>query len=140
MCLGVDSEKVTLSRKDPIVDLAIQYGMLAFNQGRLMVHNRVYEQVIYDYLRSRRLTKGRGYHFNGYLFAHYIENDHLNLRRVLLKFQEFMKEHYSAKDTAFLEREGRLVFMSFLKPIINGQGFMWKEPVVPDPNGAWTSW
>ena len=43
-----------------------------------------------------------------------------------------MQEHYSDRDAGFLEREGRLVFMSFLKPIINGKGFMWKEPVVSD--------
>ena len=43
-----------------------------------------------------------------------------------------MKEHYSSKDNEFIEREGRLLFMSFLKPIVNGKGFMWKEPVTAE--------
>jgi hypothetical protein len=132
VCFGLDSEKLTLSRKDPVVDLGIQYGILAYNNGHLTIHNRIYEQIIYDYLRSRQLTRGARYNFNGYLFGGYIDDDKLNLNRAMLKFQEFMKEHYSDKDTAFLEREGRLVFMSFLKPIVNGKGFMWKEPVVGD--------
>ena len=132
VCFGIDSEKLTLSRKDPVVDLGIQYGILAYNNGRLTIHNRIHEQIIYDYLRSRQLTRGARYNFNGYLFGGYINDGKLDLNRAMLKFQEFMKEHYSEKDTAFLEREGRLVFMSFLKPIINGKGFMWKEPVVGD--------
>ncbi len=43
-----------------------------------------------------------------------------------------MQENYSSKDTVFLEREGRLLFMSFVKPIINGKGFDFKEPAVAE--------
>ena len=38
-----------------------------------------------------------------------------------------MKEQYSAKDIPFLERNGRLLFLAFIKPIINGKGFDFKE-------------
>lgn len=31
-----------------------------------------------------------------------------------------------------MEREGRLLFLSFLKPIINGKGFDFKEPSVAE--------
>jgi hypothetical protein len=130
---GIDSEKRTLSAKDPIVSLGLQYGIFGHGGGGLCIHNRVYEQVIYDYLRSRQLTKGRGYGFGEYLLGPYFSADgRLQLKAVLQRFQAFMREHYSAQDAAFLEREGRLIFMSFLKPIINGRGFMWKEPVVGD--------
>ena len=30
---------------------------------------------------------------------------------------------YSERDAEFIEREGRLLFLSYLKPLINGQGF-----------------
>jgi hypothetical protein len=43
-----------------------------------------------------------------------------------------MKEQYSQKDARFLEREGRLLFLSYLRPIINGKGFDLKEPNVSD--------
>ena len=43
-----------------------------------------------------------------------------------------MKEHSSHKDEKFLEREGRLLFLSFLRPIINSKGFEFKEPNVGD--------
>ncbi|MGL5067773.1 MAG: GxxExxY protein [Sarcina sp.] len=38
-----------------------------------------------------------------------------------------MKENYSTKDKEFLERHGVLLFLAFIKPIINGVGFDYKE-------------
>ena len=43
-----------------------------------------------------------------------------------------MRENYAKPDKQFLEREGRLLFLAFLKPILNGRGFEFKEPVVDD--------
>jgi PD-(D/E)XK nuclease superfamily len=51
----------------------------------------------------------------------------LNMEVVLRKFQSFMREQYSKQDRNFLERQGRLVFLSFLKPILNGSGYDFKE-------------
>ncbi len=49
---------------------------------------------------------------------------------ILQRFQQFFKENYSPKDIKFIEREGCLLFLSYLKPIINGKGYDFKEPVV----------
>ena len=49
------------------------------------------------------------------------------MKLVLIKFQQFMKEQYSSKDIKFLEKNGRTLFLAFLKPIINGVGFDFKE-------------
>ena len=38
-----------------------------------------------------------------------------------------MKEQYSEKDRKFIEENGRLLFLAFIKPIINGKGFDFKE-------------
>ena len=54
--------------------------------------------------------------------------------QVLLKFQEFMKSEYRGRDERFIEREGRLLFLSFLKPIINGEGFYFVEPETRQDN------
>ncbi len=39
-----------------------------------------------------------------------------------------MHDEYREKDDKFIEREGRLLFLCFLKPIINGIGFYYIEP------------
>lgn len=38
-----------------------------------------------------------------------------------------MKKEYSQRDQKFLERHGRLIFLAFLKPIIKGKGYDFKE-------------
>ena len=79
------------------------------------------------------MTKGSVYDFGGKLIEPYLSQDErLLLSNVMERCQAFMREHYSARDAHFLEHEGRLLFMSFLKPIINGGGSMWKQPVLGD--------
>ena len=61
-----------------------------------------------------------------------LAGNRLNVTKILTKFQEFMKEQYSKKDRNFLERHGRLVFLSFLKKIINESGYSFKEPQISE--------
>jgi hypothetical protein len=43
-----------------------------------------------------------------------------------------MHAEYSPKERDFLERQGRLVFLAFLKPILNGHGHTFKEPQISE--------
>jgi hypothetical protein len=126
--VSVEGSEVGAAADNPVVNLGITYGILSASEGKIVISNRVYEQRIATYMQSKKETAELGeasvFHEYGYL-----KDGRLVLKFILEKFQIFMKEHYSAKDSTFLEREGRLVFMSFLKPLINGKGFMWKEPV-----------
>ena len=49
------------------------------------------------------------------------------MQAAMLKFQQFMKEEFNQKDKTFLEQHGRLVFLAFLAPILNGKGQSFKE-------------
>jgi len=49
------------------------------------------------------------------------------VEKILQRFKQFMKEQYSSKDQEFIEHHGRLLFLAFIKPIINGRGFDFKE-------------
>ena len=39
-----------------------------------------------------------------------------------------MKSEYREKDEKFIESQGRLLFLAFIRPIINGTGFYYVEP------------
>ncbi len=60
------------------------------------------------------------------------KNGSLNIEKIIKRFQGFVKEQYSKKDIHFLERNGRLLFLAFLRPIINGKGFDFREVEVSD--------
>ena len=57
---------------------------------------------------------------------------HLNMEHVVTRFRDLMQEEYRKSTEPFLEKEGRLLFLTFLKPIINGTGFYYVEPETRD--------
>jgi hypothetical protein len=124
-----NGKKESFSLDNPLVSMASTYGILANQRELCKVHNRIFEQRIYNMMLSILSTSAKAQDFG---FTGYIEDNQLLMEKILLKFQAFMQENYASKDTAFLEREGRLLFLSFLKPIINGKGFDFKEPIVGD--------
>jgi hypothetical protein len=126
----IELEYHSYSIHDPVVQMGFMYGI--FKNGRgLTIHNRIYEEVIYDYLMSK--TKSQ-VNFTNYTSnnTYYTPDKGLNMEAVLTKFQDFMREQYSRHDRDFLERQGRLVFLAFIKPIINGSGYDFKEPQISE--------
>jgi hypothetical protein len=128
--LVIDAENIPFSIYDNTISLGVLHGIFV-NQGHLAIHNRIYREVLANYMSSMTLTSYLAHGVGpGGLDA--IQNNQLDLEKILLKFQAFLREHSSQKDRNFLEREGRLLFLAFLKPVLNGHGYDFKEPQVSD--------
>lgn len=122
----MNEQEFAYNAQDEIISYGFMYGILGKENGKVKIHNRLYEQLIYNYMISTLTTSGM-VRFDSTI-SNFIDKDgSINMERVVRKFQEFMKEQYSRKDEAFIERNGRLLFLAFLKPIINGKGFDFKE-------------
>ena len=121
----MDGEDIIFNPDNSVIKKGILYGIFKRN-GRIKIHNRVYEQRIYNYLASNTAIKTRTHNYN-YSHQFYLPNQALDVKKILLKFQLFMKEQYTEQDQPFLEREWRLLFLAFLKPILNGGGHDFKE-------------
>lgn len=131
--VAIASNFVPFNVHSPIINLGRLHGIFVAGNGggRVMIHNRIYTEVIINYMIDKmrrakladRSDLGSGYKNN---------DGTLNMEAVLLGFQTFMKKEYSKKDRDFLEKNGRLVFLAFLKPIINGSGYDFKEPQVSE--------
>ena len=126
----IDVEFQDYNVHDPIISMGIMYGIIKNGRG-IKIHNKIYEELIYHYMTSKtkshlslaEYTIGKDFK---------LKDNHLNMELVLLKFQAFMREQYSKKDRDFLERHGRLVFLAFMKPILNGHGYDFKEPQISE--------
>ena len=81
--------------------------------------------MLYNYLSSKLEDKTDMSTYN--FKENFIIENGLDFEKILLRFQQFIKEQYSSIDSKFIEREGRLLFLAFIKPIINGVGFDFKE-------------
>ncbi|KEI98213.1 AAA family ATPase [Clostridium botulinum] len=124
--LLIKGVRLNFNIHNPDINLGYLYGIFKDDKGNLKINNRIYEQLIYNYRISKIQTASNFYNYNSK--ENFIDyNRDLDIRKVLLKFQEFMKHEYSQKREAFLEEDGRLVFLAFLSPIINGSGFAFKE-------------
>jgi hypothetical protein len=60
--------------------------------------------------------------------SQYVVGGHLDAAAVADRFSAFMQSEYRDEDGAFIESHARLLFLSFLKPIINGAGHYAVEP------------
>ena len=116
---------------DPVIHFGHLYGILSESDGHCVIHNRIFEQRIYAHMMSKLMRAEYG-DVNGLAGPEFFDGDILDVKLILQRFQTFMKEHHSHHDQKFLEREGRLLFLAFLRPIINGKGFEFKEPNVAD--------
>lgn len=124
----IDGEAIPYVGTDTLIAWAALHGMVRETDGICAIHNKVYALLLYDHMMSKKLTQAGRTGISDYNFRNnFIDAGRLNMEKILLKFQQFMKEQYSAKDGKFLEREGRLILLAFIKPIINGQGFDFKE-------------
>ena len=127
--IGNDSRPFNIH--NPTANLAYLHGIIVRENGKTVVHNKIYQEVIANYMTDKmhKMELSGGTELGvGYKYA----NGTLNMQAILLGFQTFMKKEYSKKDRDFLEKNGRLVFLAFLKPIINGEGFDFKEPQISD--------
>jgi hypothetical protein len=52
-----------------------------------------------------------------------IKDDIFDMELCLTKFKQHYAAIYTDKDVAFLERDGKLIFLTYLIPLINGRGF-----------------
>jgi hypothetical protein len=129
--IAIDGMNISFNAHEPVNDLGVLYGIFD-NKNRLSIHNKIYSEVIINYMTAKmnRLQAGEGAIFeSGYTNA---DKKSLNMELALLKFQTFMREQYSKQDRDFLERHGRLVFLAFMKPILNGHGYDFKEAQISE--------
>lgn len=125
----IDGDVISFNPDEPLTNFGRMYGIFKEN-GRLAIHNRIYEQRLYNYMTVKtEINYGRDYNFS----EHFKTADNgLDIAAVLLKFQQFMQSEHHQKDQDFLERNARLVFLSFLNPILNGKGHTFKEPQISE--------
>ena len=128
--VAVNSEDYAYTLMNPMVSMGNMFSYIRNRNGRVAIHNLVFEEALYLYYtvdysikNSARLSP---------FITNYVVNGKLHMEHVVTRFRDLMREEYRDSTVPFLEREGRLLFLTFLKPIINGTGFYYVEPQTRD--------
>ena len=127
----VNGQEYSYSMVDPIVRIANMFSYIRENQrGKTMIHNLIFEEALFVYY-SNKTMREQGTKISPFVL-NYVQNGKLNMEHVVTRFRDLMREEYRESTVPFLEKEGRLLFLTFLKPIINGIGFYYVEPQTRD--------
>lgn len=118
-------EEKSFNIDNPLINIGSILGYFKSTNGKVKIANKIFEQRLYNYYASKLENKVDMSNYN--FKSNFITVTGLDFEKILLRFQQFMKEQYSNIDSKFIEREGRLLFLAFIKPIINGTGFDFKE-------------
>lgn len=110
-------------------ETGIIYSIFKNSKGRLVIHNKIFEIRLFNYMIAKNHLKEVGKRLSNYTSAGIYENEDgtLDIKKALIKYQEYMKNVYGKFDKDFIERQGRLLLLAFFKPIINGKGFYFVE-------------
>ena len=120
----VNGEMIEFNQDEPHINKAAMYSILKRGENkRAEVHNKIFEIRIYNYMVSKKAVASK-ISLNYESRNQFINPDgNIDMVKILDKFQELLKEEYRKETEEFVEKEGRLLFLTFIKPIINGTGF-----------------
>ena len=114
---------------DEAIHLGLTFGIFAKKanmDGKLEIANIIFTSILTEHVLIKKAREGN---FAQPEKSQFLKEDgRLDMVLVLNRFQDLMKAEYREEDEKFLERQGRLLFLCFLKPIINGTGFYYVEP------------
>jgi len=117
--------KSRVSMFDPIAELCLRYAFIRIEPNRkAAISNKIFEIIMTDYFISKenRAAGVADRVCNG-LYKEVTQEGTFNMALCLQKFAEHYRDIFTEEDMPFLERQGRLIFLSFLKPLLNGRGF-----------------
>jgi hypothetical protein len=132
--LILTGKEAKYSTKDPVVERAMMFGIVQHRNDKIQTANRIFERWITDYFLSKdyRSDNHGKKEVNGVFKFDVAKNGRFDMELCLVRFAQHYRKIFNEKDAAFLERQGRLIFLSFLVPLINGEGFYYIESETAD--------
>ena len=121
--LTVGKIQYSYNADDPAIKFGLMFGFLLKGADGLQIHNRIFEIRIANYFISKTMRKWRENSIAQSPSNEIIKNNFFDMELCLTKFKKHYAEIYTDKDLKFLERDGKLIFLTYLKPLINGNGF-----------------
>ena len=109
------------------------YGFVSNVNGTVTVSNRIFETLLYNLFLSDEELKNNVFGREGDLAKNiFVTNGKLNMYLILEHFRETYTQVFGSLHDKFREKDGRELFLLYLKPIINGTGNYYIEAQTRD--------
>ena len=102
--------------------IGLRYDFIKIVNGQVRIHNKVFEIVMTNYfIESERIAGEKT--INNEIEPDVVNDNKFNIELFFEKFNAHYQQRYAHKDIDFLEREAAFLFLFFLQPYLNGNGF-----------------
>ena len=125
-------EKYLFSAYDATIQSAVMYGFVKNQDGCIVIANRIFETVIYDWFISSISTDSPIFSEGFKDKNQFIQDGQLNMEKILEKFIRHFNDIYGSQPDKFKEEDGRKLILLYLRPIINGTGNYYIEAQTRD--------
>ena len=115
-------EAISYNPDDISISDAEMFGFVRNNGGTVQITNRIFETRLYNFFLSQEELNSPIYQIGADEKSQFVKSGRLDMDQVLERYAIVFEDLYGGKDGKFDEVEGRLRFLLFVRPIINGTG------------------
>ncbi|MCL2284598.1 MAG: AAA-like domain-containing protein [Fibromonadales bacterium] len=117
----LNGERIPYNADNYAIRTGLIFGIFLHKGESAAIHNRIFEIRLYNYYISQKAAERREIP-KGFA-SDVIENGKFNMPLAIKKFMAHYYELYNKSKANFLEGECRLLFLTYIRPLINGNGF-----------------
>ena len=129
----MEGTKLTYTAQQNEIVQMEMYGLIKNDHNTVRIANSVFETMLYNLFLSDEELENNAFYNKGSLNkSKFIRNGKLDMVAVLCGFIETYTQIYGPLTDRFKEKDGRELFLLYLKPIINGTGNYCIEPQTRD--------
>lgn len=123
----LQGKKIPYNPDDEAVRLGSMFGYLKKKDGAVAVSNRIFETRLYNRYLSENIMEDILLDVANMGKNQFTSGGFLNMDLVMEKFMIHFTQIYGDSEVRFLEENGRRIFLTYLRPIINGVGNYYVE-------------
>lgn len=125
-------QRVSYNYYDRDINIASMFNFVTEEDRATKISCRIFETWLYDYFISLDKTSSI-YQTGEYEKSQFIHDGRIDMRRLIERFSTHFNEIYRpGNDDKFVEDNGRKIFLTYLRPIINGVGNYYCEAQTRD--------
>ena len=129
----MEGEKLTYNAQQDSIAQLQMYGFIKKDANAIRISNRIFETLLYNLFLSEEEMKQNRFMKEASLASNlFVTDGKLNMRLIIERFVEAYHQILGPLTDHFQEKDGRELFLLYLKPIINGTGNFYIEAQTRD--------
>ena len=105
-----------------LISIGSMFGFLKDQEGQVAIANRIFEIWFYNLFIAQDAIDSKTYDAGQKLKGQFVTENGLDIEKILRKFVEHFTDSFGKSTDAFVEENGRKLFLLYIRPLINGIG------------------